>query len=109
MSCGKDSCCGEDSCHEGTCHDECKHHHHHENHEEECNFGKELLNLADKAWMKVLEEKIKEKIIATNGARMDKLAEFIAQSNNARWKGKMAAKKACADFKEKLEKILCSE
>jgi hypothetical protein len=95
--------CDENECCEshGSC---CCHHHHHHNDDEshDGHFSKQLLELADEAWMEVLKEKIKEKIIASSGGHLDKLAALVTETNHMRWNNKMTADRACEDFKKKL-------
>lgn len=95
-------CCSSHKGQEHGDHDSC-------HSEESCDFTKVLLELADEAWMEVLKDKIKEKIISANGKQLDKLAATVSEANNARWKGKMAAKRACHEYKEKIQQALASE
>lgn len=67
-----------------------------------------FLELADEAWMEVLKEKVKSKIIAHKNEHMDKLAELIAKANGERWKNKIAAKTSSNEFKEELKKFFSS-
>lgn len=109
-SCGaheeEKSCCGCSCC---SC--ECqvcqKHHHHH--HHEHGDFAHQLLEMADDAWMEVLKDKIKAQIMATNGARLDKLAKLVADSNNTRWKHKLADKKGSGDYEAKIAEFFSQE
>src|ERR1700722_7515171 len=91
-------CCS--SHHEGKC---CCGANHHSCHDESCDkhggescqedFAKELLGVADCAWMDVLKTKIKQHIEAHSGAELDKMAALIAETNAERWKNKLAKKK----------------
>lgn len=88
-------------------HHEHPHHHSHEQQQEEnCNMPEKLLCLADEAWMEVLKEKIKKEIEATSGEKLTKLAKLIAETNGAKWQAKIAAKKGCHEYKEKLFRLL---
>lgn len=97
-----DSCCC--CCHE---HDEaCKQHdpcHKHTDHEdcEEC--AEKFLELADKAWMELLKEKIKAKIAATCNDSLEQLAGIVSEANHHKWKEIMASKKCCCDYRTKLK------
>lgn len=87
-------------------HSECHGH----SHEDECgDFSKILLELADEAWMELLKDKIKEKILASSGKNLDQLATTVSEANKERWKSKMAAKKQCHAYKDKLHEILGNE
>jgi GTP-dependent phosphoenolpyruvate carboxykinase len=101
------SCCrSHEEQEHGECHDSC----HDSCHDEEnYDFTKVLLELADEVWMEVLRDKIKEQIISSNGKHLDKLAATVAEANNARWKSKMAAKKMCHEYKDKIEQALAGE
>lgn len=98
--CGKGECCGSSSCQCSSCLSKC---HGHDS------FAKELLKLADEAWMEVLKDKIKEQIQKANGADLDNLAKLVSDSNGNRWKHKMGAQKANQDFESKLNGFFCSE
>lgn len=89
-------CCGHEEHEHSCCHE--GHHHDHES----CDFSSQLLEMADEAWMELLHEKIKANIAASNGQQLDQLAKLVSDTNNARWKGKLGAKKGCADFKDKV-------
>ena len=105
----------------GKCDDHCgshehEHHHHHHgsegcgccchSHEEDCHehgdFASDLLELADEAWMCLLKDKIKEQILATNGKQIEELAKLVSDSNNSRWKLKMAKQNTVEDFRNKV-------
>jgi hypothetical protein len=83
------SCHGDCCCHEG---------------QKECSkdFAKHLLEMADEAWMEVLKDKIKEQILASSGAHLDRLAKLVAESNKSRWKQKMGSKKDCDDYRQRI-------
>ncbi|MDP1834958.1 MAG: hypothetical protein Q8K75_03420 [Chlamydiales bacterium] len=91
----KSGCCGgccNCQCHSKSCGSE----------HEECHFTDELIEMADEAWMEVLHEKIKERIIAKSGGRLDELAAIVADANADRWKHKLGQHKQCDDFKAKV-------
>lgn len=104
--------CDDDHC--GT--HEHEHHHHHSGGSEGCgccchshdechdqgDFATDLLELADEAWMCLLKDKIKAQILATNGQHLDELAKLISDSNNSRWKLKMAKKQTVEEFRTKI-------
>jgi hypothetical protein len=91
---------------EGSCSCSC---HKGEHHQEENDFSKQLLELADEAWMELLKDKIKQQILTNNGNKIEQLAKLVADSNNERWKNKLGIKKCCNNFKEKLENYFSSE
>lgn len=95
-----DICCahGEQHAHEGSC----NHHHHHHAHDHHGDFARELLEMADEAWMEVLKEKIKDHIRTTNGAHLDQLAKLVSESNHERWKHKMNVQKDVHSYQDKL-------
>lgn len=93
--------CGHEHCHCHSCaHHECCHHHH-----EQEDFAKQLIEMADEAWMEVLMDKIKEQVIIHSGAHLDQLAKLVAETNNARWKEKLALQKRGNDFKDKVDQF----
>lgn len=91
-------CCGSAGSHEHHCDSE------HEHAEETCH---KLLDIADQAWMEVLKEKIKDHI-RTNDRKIDEMAKIISEANHERWQRKMAKKRACEEYKEKLKGLFCS-
>lgn len=100
-----DSCC---KSHETCC---CRHGEYEEtkccccgsyHHAHEGDFAKELLKLADEAWMEVLKEKIKDQI-RSKDKQLDQLAKIVAESNKTRWKDKIATKKVCDDFHDQIK------
>ncbi len=95
-----DECCSHE--HDSCCHEETEHHHHHDEGHEHCDFAKKLLELADEAWMEVLRDKIKANIVASSGANLDRLAKLVSESNGHRWKSKLANKKSCDDYQQKI-------
>lgn len=107
-SCGKDECCGGKHCGECSEHSCCQNQSCEcpcsccQGKEKECNFAKELLELADCAWMEALKEKIKENILKKDAENLNKLAELVSESNGQRWKHKMGEKRSKKEFKEKL-------
>lgn len=108
----------DDSCHHGeTCesaHHEshecscCCHQHHHD-HEECGDFAKQLLDVADEAWMDLLKEKIKAKIEAHSAEHLNQLAQLVSETNHNRWQMILAKKKGCHDYKEKLKEFFGSK
>lgn len=74
-------------------------------HHEDQDFSKELLEMADEAWMEVLYDKVKEHVIKSHSAHLDQLAKIVADANSARWKEKMALQKNCHDFKDKIDQF----
>jgi hypothetical protein len=61
-----------------------------------------MLEMADEAWMEVLKDKIKQEIISSHGANLDKLAKIVSESNSCRWKHKMALQNSCHEYEAKL-------
>lgn len=74
----------------------------HQEHDECCALPKQLLDLADKAWMELLKEKIKTKINAASGDTLDKLAQLLTEVNHERWAEIFASKKHCEDYKKRI-------
>lgn len=70
----------------------------------ECHYATKFLELADRAWMEVLKEKIKEHI-QSNAKNMDELARLISEANHARWQKKMEDKECCGGYEEKLKEF----
>lgn len=101
--CCQDTCATDQSHHhqEHTCcckqHECCCH--------EEGEMAGHLYKLADEAWMELLKEKIKEKILQHDGAQLDALASAISESNGKRWKSKLCIKNNKENFKAKLDQI----
>lgn len=89
---GKQESCEDESCCEGK---DGKHD----------DFAKHLLCMADQAWMELLKDKIKENILASSGAHLDQLAKAVSDSNQARWKNKMAMKQNACDFRDKIKNL----
>jgi hypothetical protein len=105
---GDHQCCCSSHSHSGNC---CHEHHSHdcqEGHDHQ-DFAHRLIELADHAWMEVLQEKIKEQIIQTHGKHLDELAKLVADSNHERWNYKMAVDKSCKSFKERLKDFFNSK
>lgn len=69
-------------------------------------YSDELLNLADKAWMEALKDKIKEQILKQSNEHLTKLAELVAKANHARWNDKIDEKKAVDGFEQQLRELL---
>lgn len=84
------------------------HHHHHHDNENECHCAEKFLRIADDAWIEVLKDKIKEKIIAKKGDHIDKLAEMVATANGEKWKHVISAKTKCHKFKDNLKEFFSS-
>lgn len=102
-----DSCCSNETCSDDSC---CGHHHHHHHKDEKsCNedFAKDLLHVADCAWMELLKEKIKAEISSACGEHLGQIAKIVAESNGSRWQHKLAMMKAQDDYKEKLKNLFC--
>lgn len=99
--------CHDDSCSSKGSQEHC-HSHHHSGHKEDESCSKAFLHIADEAWMEVLKAKIKEQIIATSGPHLNELAKIISEANQERWKNKMASKKGCKEFEEKICKFFSS-
>lgn len=74
----------------------------------DCGCSDKFLSLADEAWMEVLKEKIKCKIIEHKSEHMDKLAELIAKANGERWKNKISSKTKSNEFKDELKAFFSS-
>lgn len=106
----QDSCCESHHhhhhhghCHDECsccCHDECSGQHHHGK------FSRELLELADEAWMEVLKEEIANEIRKTSGDHIKKMAKLVNETNHDRWKELMAEKKGFEEFEDKLKGLL---
>lgn len=79
------------------------HHHHHS--EDGCGCAENFLKIADEAWVELLKEKIKAKIIAKKGEHIEKLAEIIAKANGEKWKTKLSGKTHCNEYKETLKEF----
>ncbi|KTD70092.1 MULTISPECIES: hypothetical protein [Legionella] len=104
--------CAQEHCH-CPCHDMHEEHHHHEH--GHCHHGEHadgddmkanyFLELADEAWEEVLKEKIKAHVMKTQGDRLDKLAQIVAEGNNHRWKNIMDKKQGYTDFMEEICKF----
>lgn len=95
--------CGHEQCSCGSC--SCGHQHDHEHGD----FANDLLELADQAWMELLSEKIKKQIEANHGKQLDDLAKIVSDTNNSRWKHKMAAQKVRNEYKDKLSQYFGHE
>lgn len=95
--CHHHHCCSEKTSHHE--HDCCHHHH------QGCDFSQQLLQLADQAWWNVLEEKIEAEVRQQNGAYLDALAKAVAQSNDQRWKSKIAQKSAIENLEAEVARI----
>lgn len=67
-----------------------------------CDMPEKLLALADEAWYELLKEKIKAEIEKSCGVRLDKLANFIAETNKAKWEHEFQGKLKCEEYKQNL-------
>jgi hypothetical protein len=81
---------------------------HQQNAEKHSDCPKHFLELADKAWMELLKDKIKIEIENKKGAELEKLAEIIAKANGKKWKHKIAAEMECEDYKNTLKDFFTS-
>lgn len=70
---------------------------------------KDLLHLADKAWMELLMESLKEEIKAADGENIKQLAKIISEHNRKRWHIKMEKKANKEDYEEKMKQLLMSK
>ena len=79
--------------------------------DENCHMPERLLELADEAWAEVVKDKIKAKILAKSGDKLDKLAELVAETNGKKWQQKLTAKQNCSDYRQSLMQLLsgCSD
>lgn len=94
--CSCSACKGSCSC--NCCQDSCQGHQDH---------AKQLLAIADQAWMEVLKERIKD-IIRSNDKKLEEMAQIICEANRARWQHKLSAEKCCMDYEEKLKHLIDS-
>jgi hypothetical protein len=106
--------CGHHHHHCGSCgapvsHEECCHEHSecHDSHDQD--FAHKLIELADQAWMEVLQEEIRTEIRSTHGKHLKELAKQASDTNSERWKHKMALEKVNKDFKDKLCQLFSSK
>ncbi len=76
--------------------------------EECCKIPEKLLALADQAWEEVVKEKIKQQIIASDGEKLDKLVQIVAQANAERWAHRIQGKARCDEYKSKLKEFFTS-
>lgn len=103
--------CSSRSCSHGSAHGEsCGAHHeccgscnHHSVGEKD--FAHQLLEMADEAWMEILKEKIKDKILESSGAQLDQLAKLVSDSNKERWKHKIAGNAVASDYRDKFSQF----
>lgn len=82
--------------------------HHSRDMEGSCNCAEKFLEVADQAWIEVLKEKIKDKILQKKGEHIDKLAEIIATTNGEKWKHRIEARMACDKYKDTLKEFFTS-
>jgi hypothetical protein len=97
----------DESCSHGSCsccshHDQSCGHSHHDDHHEHPEFAKQLIDLADEAWMCLLKEKIRKQVESSAGAQLDELAKIVAESNHNRWRLKLEGDNACKEFKQQV-------
>ena len=69
-------------------------------------FALELLELADDVWMDVLREKLRKHIEVRSGARLDRLAQVVAEANATLWRQAIIEENAFANFREAVTEIL---
>lgn len=100
----KECCCQK----ENTCSCGCQGKHHIHEHDDHCHCADKFLTIADEAWVELLKEKIKEKILEHKGEKIEQLAEIIAKANGERWRNKIKSKTKCHEFKENLKKHFSS-
>ena len=72
-------------------------------HSSGCEMTDKLMHLAEKAWEKLLIEKMKKILEEKNGARMDKVAQATVEATNSYWEHKMKGKTQCHDAKDKIK------
>ena len=84
-SSGKGSCCSQES--------EC------------CDMAEELLKLADCAWMELLKEKIKERILSQDQQTLDQLAQIVCEANKEKWKAKTCEESCCIDYEKRIQDV----
>jgi hypothetical protein len=102
--CSHGSCSAHgESCegHHHECCGECGHHHP----VVEKDFAHQLLEMADEAWMEILKDKIKSKILESSGAHLDQLAKLVSDSNKERWKHKIAGNAVANDYRDKFSEF----
>ena len=68
-----------------------------------------MMCMAKEAKMELLQEKIKKKIEATQGKKLDEIAAVIADLMAEKQKSRMGMKKKKMEAKKKLEDILMEE
>jgi len=71
-----------------------------------CEMTDRLIALADEAWYELLKDKMKEQIQNSCGDKLDKLAEFLSNSNNERWTHMISGKAKCEQFKQDLAQMM---
>ena len=95
--------CEEDKCCEGSC--DCSE-------EESCSTGNEmvdgLMKLGDKAWEKLMKEKIMRHYEKAMGPHMDKVAQATAEACIAYWTNKMGNDAKMQEHVEKIQKAMNS-
>lgn len=87
------------------------HHHHAHSHHEvggHCHCAEKFLNIADEAWIEILKEKIKNKILEKKGEHLERLAEMVAMANGEKWKHIISARTKCTQFKDSLKDFFSS-
>jgi len=73
---------------------------------EEASLGSMMVDVADKAWMKVAQRKIEAMIEKENGKGMDKVAKITYDYVHALYAAKMAGKELPKGASEEFEKKL---
>lgn len=66
----------------------------------------DFLHLADKAWMELLMERIKEEIRVADGQNIDELAKAICAYNRSRWHAKLTEKTSSEEYEEKIKQMM---
>lgn len=73
-----------------------------------CDKMEKLLALADVAWMEVLKDKIKERILSSDH-KIDEIASIVAEVNKDLWHQKMAKLKTKEDFEQRLRGLFSAK
>ena len=94
--CSNDSCCNTNDKDQCNSTDQC------------CDMPEKLIQLADEAWYEVMKDKLKKEIEATCGEKLDKLAQIVASTNNARWGHKIQGKVMCDEYKNSIKELFTS-
>ena len=83
-----DSCCCNECCGEGM------------------DMGKMMMQLANEAWSELMKEKMKAAYQKSIGNKMDKIAAVGVEACIGYWNSKAKEKASCAEFEEKLRKVM---